>query len=241
MNLLQLIQEFTGRTNIPVPTYVIGNPDPQILQAKGLLNEFCDDMTLRNVWEFNTQETLHVSLATEDQGAINTICPLGYQGMLLETVFDRTQRLWLFGGLSASEWQARKAFNFTGPYYQFRLRGGRLLFNPAPVAGHTIAWEYNSSFYVKNNAVTVPDPATARQYWEKDTDSCLLGDALPIAYLRWAWKKEKGLEYAEDFNKYERMVATYSARDKAAPILDMGDCQKPIVPGIFVPAGSWPL
>lgn len=241
MQLLALIQEFCGRTNIPVPTYVIGNPDPQILQAKGLLNEFCDDLATRKSWQKNTIETIFTTTATEDQGDINTLCPYGYMGIEFETLFDRTQRLPLVGGISPSEWQARKAFNVTGPLYQFRLRQDRFLFNPAPPAGHEIAFEYFSAWFVQNNAVTVPDPALFRLYWEKDTDSCTLGDQLPLAYLRWKWKAEKGLEYAEDFRRYEVLTATIAARNFPARTLYLDGKSQDLRPGIIVPPGSWPI
>lgn len=241
INLLSIVQKFCGRTNVRVPTYVIGNPDPQILQMAGLLDEFCDDLSLRKVWQATSFESVFVSSATEVQGTLDTLCPYGYQGILFESFFDRTQRLPLFGGVSSAEWQARKAFNFTGPYYQFRVWQNQLWFNPAPPAGHTIAFEYNSNFFVQNNSVDPTDPSPYRQYWEKDTDSCLVDDALPIAWLRWAWKKEKGLEYAEDFNKYERLVMTKSARQDRPQAVNLGDRTCVLTPGIFVPAGSWPL
>lgn len=239
MNLLQIVQQFAGRTGIPVPTFVASNSDPQVLQAMGLLNEFCDDMTTRKAWQVTTLEATFVSTAAEDQGSIHTIAPYGFQRILLETVFDRTQELPLFGGLSASEWQARKAFNITGPQYEFRLRGDHLLFSPALPAAHTIAFEYNSTFYIQNNAVSGTDPAAYRQYWSKDTDTCLLNDALPLSYLRWAWKKEKGLEYAEDFAKYERIVATYCASDARPQVALLHGRTLELRPGIWVPAGNW--
>lgn len=239
LNMLTIAQRFCGRTNIKVPTYVIGNPDPQVLQIAGLLDEFCDDLSLRKIWQATNLEAIFTSVATESQGTLDTLCPYGYQGIVLDSFFDRTQMLPLFGGIAGAEWQARKAFNFTGPYYQFRVWQNQLWFNPVPPAGHTIAFEYNSNFFVKNEAVDGADPALYRQYWAKDTDTCLIDDALPIAWLRWAWKKEKGLEYAEDFNKYERLVNTKSARQDRPQIVNLGDRTQTIVPGIFVPAGSW--
>ena len=102
------------------------------------------------------------------------------------------------------------------------------------MAGHTIAFEYYSSYFVRETA------SVTKQYWTKDADTCVVDDALPVAYLRWAWKKEKGLEYAEDFAKYERMLATKGARNTTGRTVDMaeGRSQRRF-PGVIVPEGNW--
>lgn len=235
MTMLSIIQNVCGRAGLPVPPSAQSSSDPQILQMVAILQEFCDDMVTRKAWQSNTREALFVSTAAEDQGDINTIAPFGFEGIILESFFDRTQRLPLLGGIGSAEWQARKAFDFTGPLYDFRLRQDRLLFNPAMPAAHTIAFEYYSSYFAKS-ADVVP---VYRPYLLQDADTCTLGDRLPTAYLRWAWKKEKGFDYAEDFAAYERLVATNSARDARPQVVNMGDRDCDLQPGIFVPYGSW--
>lgn len=241
MNLLALCQEFAKRTGLPVPTFVASNSDAGVAQMMGLLNEFCDDLYTRKTFQAANFEATFVSTASDDQGSISTIAPYGYVSLIPDTFFDRTDRRAMLGGLSPAEWQMRKATQIAGPFYQFRVWQDRLRVSPTMPAGHTVAFEYRSSWFVQNNSVTVPDPALYRQYWFKDTDSCRVGDALPLAWLRWAWKKEKGLDYAEDFTKYERMVNTYVSADAAPRTLNMGDAVERLTPGIWVPEGSWPV
>lgn len=233
MTMLTIIQDFCGRSKLPIPASAQSSSDPQIIQIVGLLREFCDDLTTRKVWSQNTLEATFVSTAAEDQGAMTTLAPYGCEEIILESIFDRTQRLPLLGGIGSAEWQARKAFNFTGPLYDFRLRGGHLLFNPALPAGHTIAFEYFSSYFILSAA------AVPQQYFVNDTDTLPLGDRIATAYLRWAWKKDKGFDYAEEFAQYERLVATQSARDARPQKVNMGSRDCDMQPGIFVPYGSW--
>lgn len=236
MNMLQLVQEFCARRSLPIPTGVQSSADAQIRQLQAMLNQLNEDLVTRRAFEQNTRECTFVSIAGEDQGNINTLCPYGYQGILLETVFDRTQRLPLFGGLGPSEWQARKAFNITGPQYQFRIRNNKMLFSPALPVTHTIAFEYLSGYFVAD-AVTVGTPY--KQYWTLDTDTCTLGDQLPLTWLGWKWPAAKGFDYAEEFNAYERMVSSQLSRDNAPTRVDMsGNCND-LRPGIWVPAGNW--
>lgn len=234
MTMLSIIQNHCGRSSLPIPPSAQSSSDPQVLQMVGLLQEFCDDMVTRKCWQANTVEAVFVSTAAEDQGLLETLAP-GFLQILLESIYDRTQRLPLSGSVGPAEWQGGKALGFGGS--GFRIRGNRLLFSPALPAGHSIAFEYYSSFFAQS-ADVVP---VLRQYLTADTDTCTLGDRLPTAYLRWAWKKEKGFEYAEDFSAYERLVATVSARDARPQTVSLSDGPGELRPGIFVPYGSWSL
>jgi hypothetical protein len=237
MNMLQLVQEFCGRRGLPVPTGVQSSTNAQVIQIKGMLNTFCEDLVTRKAWQENTIETTFVSTAAEDQGSILTICPYGFEGIVLETMFDRTQRVPLYGGLNASEWQVRKALQITGPQYQFRLRQNRLMFSPALPASHTIAFEYQSSYFVQANETSPPAPYKA--YWTFDTDSCTLGDQLPLMFMAWKWPALKGFDYAEEFAAYERMLAAKLARNASPPVVDMSGTTQDLRPGIWVPSGNW--
>jgi hypothetical protein len=237
MNLLQIVQAFCGRRALPIPTSVISNPDPGVLQYLGIMNELLEDLQIRNAWQRNTFETTFVSTASEDQGNINTLCPYGFEAILWETLFDRTQRLPLFGGVSPAEWQARKAFNITGPYYQFRLRQNKLLFTPALPVGHTIAFEYQSSWFVAAGEAVPASPYKA--YWGNDLDTFTLGDSIPLAWMAWKWMEKKGFDYAEAFSFYERLLAVKAAKDARPQSVNISDQCRDLVPGIFVPYGNW--
>ena len=236
MNLLQIIQEARGRLGQSVPLNVQGNTDAGIVQCVGLLNEFVDDLALRKLWQANTREALWTATATESQGALDTLFPYGFEGLLADTFFDRTAILPVRGGLTAAEWANRKARAFSGPLPAFRIRGNELLLNPVPTAGHQLAVEYFSSYFVYSSVDT-----TYRRYWVKDTDTCTVSDTLPIAYLKWAWKRDKGLDYAEDFRKYESMLEVKSLRDARPPALSMEGEAMSMSPGVVVSPGSWNL
>lgn len=233
--LLEIIKEHARRQGLPIPASAVANSDFYAQQAIGLLNEFLDDLNTRKAWQTNLRQAVWTSTATESQGTMDTLAPFGFEGIVPETCFDRTQQLRMVGGLSSQEWATRKATVFTGPLVSFRILGDEFLCNPVPSAGHTFAFEYYSSAFVYNASGS---PAY-KSMWTQDSDTCVLGDQLPLAYLRWAWKREKGFDYAEDFARYERLLATKSARQDAPTAVDMG-CSRPQVgPGILVQPGSW--
>lgn len=233
MNLLELLQQFAARTGIPRPASAIGNTDAQVVQLLALLGEVIEDLMTKD-WTALTQEALFTTVAGEDQGAMTTLAPNGFKWVLQDTIYNRTLRLPVFGPILAAKWQQLKSLPNAGPFYKYRIVRGKLLFNPPAAAGHTCAFEYASK-----SCILSADGADYREYPAADDDTFLLPAQLFLAGLRWKWKYEKGLEYAEDFANYERVVANAQGRDGTKPNLSMDSGTAGFQPGIFVPYGNW--
>lgn len=236
MTLLQLVQSFCTRTGLPSPSFVVASTDAQIIQIRALLEEVCEDICSRWVWTALTEEATFTTLAQEDQGALSSLAPKGFVRILNETIFDRTLRLPIYGPMGASKWQALKALPTTGPFYKYRIRGGKVIFNPLPPAGHLCAFEYTS-----NQIALSSDGLTQRTYPTADDDTFVLDSKYLMAGLRWKWKAEKGLPYAEEFTRYENMVNDENGRDGTKPVINMGSDSQTAFPGIFVSPGNWNL
>lgn len=237
LNLLQLVTRFCERTNLGAPATVYGSSDPLVVQIKALLEEAGIEMASRVAWEGITFQATHTTTAAEDQGAMTTIAANGFKYIKNQTIWDRTDRLPVLGPLSPQEWQALKALVVNGPRYRFRIRGGKLLVNPTPAAGHTWAFEYVSYYWITDSG-----GSTYKQFFTADTDVVLLPDVELLQGLRWRWKREKGLDYAEDFRAYELMLKDAAGRDGGKQIIDMDDTGwNGPKPGIWVPSGSWPV
>ena len=234
MNLLELVQAFALRTGLRRPSYVIGNTDEQIGQIQGILSEVIEDV-MKHAWTSLTQEALFTTVAGEDQGPITTIAPLGFKWVLQDTIYNRTLRLSVFGPIAAQKWQALKTLPNAGPFYKYRIVRGKLLFNPPAAAGHTCAFEYASSHCILGADGTYKSVPTA------DDDTFILDSTIFLAGLRWKWKHEKGLDYAEEFRHYEELLANAEGRDGTKPILTMDAAEDYFKPGIFVPSGNWKL
>lgn len=235
MSLLTVIQAACGRANVPAPTTVMGAvTDTQVLQMLRLLEEEGVDLAKRGFWQGNTFEATLTTVATEDQGAMTTIASNGFAYIRNSTFWDRTNRLPILGPLSDDQWSALKGVGMTGPRYYYRIRGGKLLVNPTPTAGYTWAFEYASL-----NWILGIDGTTYKAAFTLDTDTILLPEFLVLSGLRWRWKKEKGLDYAEDFRTYENQVKDAFGRDGGKPILQMDQAYRSARPGIFIPDRGW--
>ena len=238
MTLLTIVKEHCRRTGLSVPLIVAASQDEQLLQIMGLLNETLDDLVTRRQWTELQREKVFLSVAGENQGSLETLADGGFQWIINDTIFDRTRRLPVFGPRGAEYWQQVKAMPFTGPYYQYRLQGGELHILPEMPAGHTMAFEYVSTWSVID-AVNIAQPY--KLWFTKDTDTTVFPERLLLAGLRWAWKREKGLRYSEDFRTYEAQVANYAGHNATSAVLSMNGESAAIQPGIFVPSGNWNL
>lgn len=234
--LLQIVQEFCGRTGLTKPNIVMSSQDDQLLQIAGLANEVCSDIVRRASWQVLQFETTFQSVVGEDQGAIADLAPNAFLKVTNDTIYDRTRRLPVLGPRSAQNWQALKALPMSGPLYQYRIRNGRLLILPAMPEGHLMAFEYTSQGAVIDAASAIP---LFKEYFEKDEDTFALDKNLVLLGLRWRWKEEKGLPYLESFRLYESAVAEASGSDATSPTLNMSNGTPTFLPGVFVPAGSW--
>lgn len=235
MNILTLIQKVCQRTGLQSPATVLGSTDTRVLQLLGLAEEEINDLASRHDWQGLTREAVHVTIANEDQGDIETLDP-GFRYIRNNTVWDTTDKLPVIGPIDGQQWQALKAVANTGPRYQFRFRGNHLLVTPTPAAGHT--WKFE---YVQRYPILDVDGTTRKEFFTKDTDTFLIPDSLVLLGVRWRFMREKGLSYGELFQAYEMQVKDAMSRDGGHRRLFGDDMDRVLRPGIFVPSGSWPL
>lgn len=233
MSLLTMTQQVCRRIGIPVPSSVSSSSDPQIIQLMALANEEGQDLSARYPWQALQNESTFTTVATESQGAITTLAGAGFRYILNDIMWNRDERRPVYGPLTPQDWQNLKARSITGPWGQFRIRGGLVLFMPAPTAGETIAFEWISKYWVSLAAT-----GTASM-WAADADTGLIDEEIMAQGVIWRWKAAKGLEYAEDYNKYERLIADQTARDGGKGRLNLNGGCGDLPVGTLVPIGDW--
>lgn len=236
MSLLTMTVQAARRIGISPPTVVVASSDPQILQLLALANEEGQELSARYPWTALQNESTFTTVATESQGIITTLAGSSFRYILNDIMWDRTLLRPVFGPLVPQDWQALKARNVNGPYAQFRIRGTSVLFIPAPVAGDTVAFEW-----ISRNWVNVTSPVGTSATWTADADTGALDEEIMTQGLIWRWKATKGLNYEEDYMKYERLVADQTARDGGKARLNLGGGLNNFPAGVLVPIGSWSL
>lgn len=238
MSLLTIVQGACKRIGIDSPTAVVSSSDTQILQLWNLANEEGEELStgssvgLSHDWQALQKEASFTTLATESQGLMETIAP-GFKYIINGTIWDRTRRLPVYGSMDPKDWQNFKAWGVNSPFPKYRVRGGYLLLMPVPAAGDSYYFEYQTE-----NWCTDSTGATLKSAFSADDDVSLLDEQLMIAGLIWRWKSAKGLDYAEDFRKYQTRVYNAIARDLERPTVDLGRSPSEGT-GVVIPIGSW--
>lgn len=235
--LLTEIQDFCERTKIPVPAAIIDNSDERVRQVKALLFEAGNALAIRSDWERMRFETVHTTLAQENQGKIFDITAGGataFRKFANETLWDRSDRLPIIP-IDGVSWQRLKGTVGSIFRYRYRLWQYDLHITPAPPAGHSVAFEWISRWWIQANNGAIKEEFTA------DTDSFLVERELLKLGLRWRWKKEQGLEYAEDFREYELRLIELAGHDTPKEVLHQDGRGRRVQPGVFIPESSWNL
>ena len=233
MSLLSIIQTASKRVGLNSPASAIGLTDENVVRMIELANEEGAELAARHRWQNLIREATFTSTATESQGAITTIAGTDFGYMLNDTIWDRTgNRRWL--PVDDIQWQQMKASSITGPNIYFRLRGNSLLAIPVPAASHTIAFEWVTKNWCETSG------GTGQSSWVADSDVGRLDENLMTTGLIWRWKASQGLEYAEDFKKYEILVNDAIARDGVKGHINFGGKRGyGLIGRGNIPEGNW--
>lgn len=233
MSLLTVVYSVCDRVGIPRPTTVVGNTDPGVRQLLALSNEEGQELTSRHRWQALIRECTFTTVANP---ADLVVVAAGFDYIFPDTVWDRTRDQRVLP-MTPETWQAYQASGMSGPTMRFRIQDSAFYLYPDPGAGRSMAFE----FITKNWNQTTG--GVEQDAWANDTDTGLLDEKLMSLGLIWRWKKAKGMEYAEDFNAYERRVTNAISRDGASPHVSLSRYRRA---GAFVgtdsvPEGSWSL
>lgn len=231
LTCLQIIQSACKRIGILSPNAAVTATDQQIIQLVSLAEEEGQELATRYPWEALQVETTFTTVATQVQTTLAAITS-GFDYIVNDTIWNRTLRRPVYGPKSQQDWQEAKANQINGPFNSFRIIADAINFYPNPVAGQTCAFEYQSRAWVTTTGGT-------SDTWVTDTDTTKIDGQLIVLGVIWRWKAAKGLDYAEDYAKYERRVADAMARDGSKPKLDMGGGAVEIQPVVLVPRGSF--
>lgn len=221
MNALEIVRAVCGVIGLQQPNSLIGTSDLQVIQLRELLDKEGSELAARSAsgWQSLVREATFTTVAQEDQGAIETIVGASnaYRHIVNDTIWNRTTKEPVYGPRAPGVWQGYKAVTFAGPYAEYRIRDGNILFLPVPSAGDTCAFEY-----VTRNWLESEDGTATRSKIADDEDAPLLDAEILRLGLEWRWKRAKGLDYGQDFEDYERRVVDALARDGTKARKDLG-------------------
>lgn len=230
LTCLKIIQTAYKRLGLTAPNAAVTSGDVQVLQMLALLEEEGQEQAERYQWQSLQQEATFTTQAIE----LQTDLPTGFSYIVNDTIWNRTLRRPVYGPKSQQDWQQAKAMNINGPFNSYRIKDDSIYFYPVPVAGQTCAYEYMSNHWIRTL-----DGGTSTTF-TTDSDTLILDDKLTLLGLLWRWQAAKGLDYSENFAKYEAKINDMMGRDAGKPTLNLnGGNVYDIQPVAVIPRGSW--
>jgi len=230
-SVLSLVQEFSGKKTLPVPSAVVGSTDKGIIQIRYLLAEVVRELSQYR-WPQQKIEKTFSAIALQDQGAFTSVLGADYRSLVPGTFWHLTLDQEIKGPATDREWAAMKAAEISGTEYYYKPIADHLHIYPIPVALDSLYVIYESAYGVANSGGTPIAEITA------DTDTFLLPEILVHRSLDYRWKRQKGEPWAADYNEYMSLLAKQLGRD-TLPTLSLDSSPKGVHPGIWVPAGNW--
>lgn len=233
MSLLTMVQNASVSLGLASPSTVVGNSTQA--QMLGLANLEGEDLRSRGQWTvLKRANSFTLSTSSENQGAMNgtVVTASDYDYMLAETFWNLDLRQPVIGPLSEVEEEALIAIGIGGPFQQWTIRQGNLYIYEQPGSADDVVFQYMSTFYAKASGGTLKAAFTL------DTDLGVLPESIMTLGLIWRWKRANGLDYAQEFDVYEKRVQEALSRDASGKKLYMDAPRWPPY-GVIVPPGSW--
>ena len=214
MSLLTACQAVIKETGIgDAPATIISNTDPTAIQLNALA-----ERAAKRLSKLNWEKLLREHTITTANGTEGYALPADWARYVVETAWDATNFWPMRGSLDPQLWQSlKRGIVATTVRRRFRLRGGQVLIFPTPTTVDTLIIEY-----ARSTPWTDSTGATYRVAATNDADITVFPEDLLTLEVKWRFKKEKGLDYAEDFDEAEKEIALAFAQDSPAEIIDYG-------------------
>lgn len=206
--------------------------DGNVVQLRALLKALGRDLVRDHQWS-HLQKTYTFSTVN---GTESYALPTDYDRLLNATQWNRTDNLPLNGPLNPQEWQLVKSSDVVNPVdFFFRVFGDKLYLHPVPSAAETIAYEYQSAYWVMPTGQTTPTTEAPTAY----TDTLWFDYQLLSRGIKARWKSAKGLDATQEYVEYDRALARATGGDGVAPVLNLSPSRAPWPPVPRLPYTNW--
>lgn len=196
------------------PAYIVGNNDALARQMLAVLNMAIPRLAGRHNW----QALVKLHSVTTANGTESYALPSDLGHYITETFWDATNYWPMAGSMDPQTWQTlKRGLVASSIRKRFRVYANLLYIYPTPTATESLVAEYISSKPVLDN-----DGSTYKTTFTEDADTFVLPEALLELDLKWRLLKAKGLDYAEEFNEFERAVERAIAQDTPAKTVNLG-------------------
>lgn len=222
MSILTIIQGAADLIGLPRPSSISAT-DTSTRQLLALAQEEGEELARRHDW----RALIIPASITGDGTSLLFDLPVDFQRLAGGAALWRENTLVmpLVGPVSQADWVAITNSITVGVQKAYRLVSGQIEIYPAMAAGEVVKLEYLSSHFVLSS-----DGLTRRSEWKQDTDYTGLPERLLRLGLRWRWRAQKGLDYAQAQDTYEQELSREAFADRGARPIAFGPTHDELPP-----------
>jgi hypothetical protein len=250
----RLVQAYIWQTQVAVSTTgnitanskVITNiPSTAALQVGNVITgtgqaPYAEILTI----DSSTQVTLNTPVTTSTASVSMTFAkqdydlPDGYDRMISDTNWDRTDHWRNLGPKSSQDWQFLQGGIISiGPRERFRIYNNKFRIFQALTTVYNFSFEYVSNYWV---CATGSDQGSKSAY-TADTDTSIFPDDLMLAGLKFYFLKAKKLDYAIELGEFMRALSYCKAQDQPVSAMSLAPVgMNQLVGPWSVQDGNWP-
>jgi hypothetical protein len=192
----------------------------------------------------STQVTLNTPVATSTAAVSMTFAkqdydlPDGYDRMISDTNWDRTDHWRNLGTKSSQDWQFLQGGIISiGPRERYRIYNNKFRIFQALTTVYNFSFEYVSNYWV---CATGSDQGTKAAY-TLDTDTSIFPDDLMLAGLKFYFLKAKKLDFTVELGEFMRTLSYCKAQDVPVSAMSLAPVgMNQLVGPWSVQDGNWP-
>jgi hypothetical protein len=250
----KLVQAYIWQTEVAVSTtgtitagssVITAIPSTAALQVGNVITgtgqaPYAEILTI----DSGTQVTLNTPVSTSTASVSMTFAkqdyplPSGYDRMISDTNWDRTDHWRNLGTKSSQDWQFLQGGIISiGPRERYRIYNGKFRIFQALTTVYNFSFEYVSNYWVCATGSSIG----SKPAYTADTDTSVFPDDLMLAGLRFYFLKAKKLDYGAELAEFNRALSYCKAGDvpvSAQSLAPVGMNQ--LVGPWSVQDGNWP-
>ena len=192
----------------------------------------------------STQVTLNAPVATSTSSVSMTFAkqdydlPGGYDRMISDTNWDRTDHWRNLGTKSSQDWQFLQGGIISiGPRERYRIYNNKFRIFQALTTVYNFSFEYVSNYWV---CATGSNEGTKAAF-TLDTDTSVFPDDLMMAGLKFYFLKAKKLDYGIELGEFTRALSYNKAQDVPVSAMSLAPVgMNQLVGPWSVQDGNWP-
>jgi hypothetical protein len=250
----RLVQAYIWQTQVAVSTTgnitanskVITNiPSTAALQVGNVITgtgqaPYAEILTI----DSSTQVTLNTPVTTSTASVSMTFAkqdydlPGGYDRMISDTNWDRTDHWRNLGPKSSQDWQFLQGGIISiGPRERFRIYNNKFRIFQALTTVYNFSFEYVSNYWV----CAAGSDQGSKSAYTADTDTSIFPDDLMLAGLKFYFLKAKKLDYAIELGEFMRALSYCKAQDQPVSAMSLAPVgMNQLVGPWSVQDGNWP-